>query len=41
VPGFSVEQYLPRLRAVHERIRAEGAFVSSAERVLIEARKPF
>ena len=40
VPGFSVERYRPRLRAVHDRIQAEGAFVSYARRVLIEARKP-
>ncbi|GAA3903445.1 class I SAM-dependent methyltransferase [Actinoplanes auranticolor] len=40
VPGFSVDEYLPRLRAVHERIQAEGPFVSYARRVLIEARKP-
>lgn len=40
VPGFEVGEYLPRLRAVHDRIQAEGGFVSFAERVLIEARKP-
>jgi SAM-dependent methyltransferase len=40
VPGFSVEKYLPQLRAVHERIEAEGPFVSFAKRVLVEARKP-
>jgi SAM-dependent methyltransferase len=40
VPGFSVEKYLPQLRAVHERIQAGGPFVSYARRVLIEARKP-
>jgi SAM-dependent methyltransferase len=40
VPGFSVEKYLPELRAVHDRIRADGMFVSFARRVLIEARKP-
>jgi SAM-dependent methyltransferase len=39
VPGFSVDKYLPQLRAVHDRIRAEGPFVSFARRVLIEARK--
>jgi SAM-dependent methyltransferase len=40
VPGFSVEEYRTRLRAVHDRIQAEGPFVSFAKRVLIEARKP-
>jgi SAM-dependent methyltransferase len=39
VPDFTVERYLPRLRAVHDRIQAEGPFVSHAQRVLIEARK--
>jgi SAM-dependent methyltransferase len=39
VPDFTVERYLPQLRAVHDRIRAEGRFVSHARRVLIEARK--
>ena len=41
VPGFEVGKYLPQLRAVHERIQADGPFVSYARRVLIEARKPF
>jgi SAM-dependent methyltransferase len=40
VPGFSVEKYLPQLRAVHDRIQTGGPFVSYARRVLIEARKP-
>ena len=40
VPGFTVESYRDQLRAVHERIKAEGSFVSSAPRFLIEARKP-
>jgi SAM-dependent methyltransferase len=39
VPGFTVEAYRERLRAVHERIKADGSFVSSAPRFLIEARK--
>lgn len=39
VPDFSIERYLPQLRAVHDRIQAEGPFVSHAKRVLIEARK--
>ena len=40
VPGFTVGQYLDRLRAMHELIVAEGPFVSYATRFLIEARKP-
>jgi SAM-dependent methyltransferase len=40
VPGFDVERFRPQLRAVHDRIQAEGPFVSYAKRVLIEARKP-
>ena len=39
VPDFAIERYLPQLRAVHDRIRAEGPFVSHAKRILIEARK--
>ncbi|MBB4665096.1 class I SAM-dependent methyltransferase [Conexibacter arvalis] len=39
VPGFSVERYRDRLRALHERIEADGAFVAHSSRVLIEARK--
>jgi SAM-dependent methyltransferase len=40
VPDFSVGNYEARLRAMHEHIRREGAFVCTARRVLIEARKP-
>jgi SAM-dependent methyltransferase len=40
VPDFTVEAYLPRLRALHERIEAEGPFVAHSARNLIEARKP-
>jgi SAM-dependent methyltransferase len=40
VPGFGIERYRTRLRAVHDRIVADGVFVSHAKRVLIEARKP-
>ncbi|WP_432134765.1 methyltransferase domain-containing protein [Streptomyces sp. bgisy154] len=40
VPGFTVEAYEPRLRALHERIRSEGAFVAHSARHLIEARRP-
>jgi SAM-dependent methyltransferase len=40
VPDFSVGRYDERLRAVHGRIEGQGAFVSTAQRVLLEARKP-
>jgi SAM-dependent methyltransferase len=40
VPDFSVDAYRDRLRALHERIRAEGSFVAHGHRFLIEARKP-
>jgi SAM-dependent methyltransferase len=40
VPGFSVPRYRAALAALHERIEAEGRFVSHATRFLIEARKP-
>jgi SAM-dependent methyltransferase len=39
IPGFSADQYLTELFALHQRIRAQGSFVSKAERFLIEARK--
>ena len=37
VPGFTVEAYREPLRRLHERIAAEGSFVSHSERFLIEA----
>ncbi|GAB2724510.1 class I SAM-dependent methyltransferase [Streptomyces bullii] len=40
VPGFTVEAYEPRLRALHEQIQAEGPFVAHSARHLFEARKP-
>lgn len=40
VPDFTVEAYRPRLRALHERIEAEGPFVAHSTRHLFEARKP-
>ncbi|NBE96682.1 class I SAM-dependent methyltransferase [Nonomuraea sp. KC401] len=40
VPGFSVERYEDRLRALHDRIESEGPFVAHSARFLIEARKP-
>jgi SAM-dependent methyltransferase len=39
VPDFTVEGYRDRLRALHERIQADGAFVACSRRFLIEARK--
>ena len=40
VPGFTVAQYTPRLRALHERIESEGPFVAHSSRHLVEARRP-
>ncbi|MEU9332411.1 methyltransferase domain-containing protein [Streptomyces sp. NPDC048290] len=40
VPGFTVEAYEPRLRALHERIRSDGPFVAHSTRHLFEARRP-
>ncbi|MGC0329780.1 SAM-dependent methyltransferase [Streptomyces sp. SAI-170] len=40
VPGFTVEAYEPRLRALHERILAEGPFVAYSSRHLFDVRKP-
>jgi SAM-dependent methyltransferase len=40
IPEFSVTRFRAELAALHERIQAEGAFVSHAQRFLIEARKP-
>ncbi len=40
VPGFTVDAYRDQLRAMHERIGAEGSFVSWSRRFLIEAVKP-
>jgi SAM-dependent methyltransferase len=39
VPDFTIERYERQLRAVHDRIRAEGSFVSYPKRLLIEAVK--
>ncbi|MFE6284785.1 methyltransferase domain-containing protein [Streptomyces sp. NPDC057877] len=39
VPGFTVAAYEPRLRALHERIRADGPFVAHSTRHLFDARK--
>ncbi|MCX5560423.1 class I SAM-dependent methyltransferase [Streptomyces sp. NBC_00038] len=40
VPGFTVDQYLPQLHALHEQIETEGSFIAHSTRFLIEARKP-
>ena len=40
VPGFTPEAYGARLRAMHELIRRDGAFASTAQRLLVEARRP-
>ncbi|MEV0175233.1 methyltransferase domain-containing protein [Streptomyces sp. NPDC050803] len=40
VPGFTVEAYEPQLRALHEQMESEGAFVAHSTRHLFEARKP-
>jgi SAM-dependent methyltransferase len=40
VPDFTVAKYRDRLRALHERIVADGPFVAYSRRFLIEARKP-
>jgi SAM-dependent methyltransferase len=40
VPGFTVEKYRDRLRAMHEHIQHHGSFVGHATRFLIDARKP-
>jgi hypothetical protein len=40
VPGFSVEAHRRQLRALHDRIEAEGSFTAHASRFLIEAVKP-
>ncbi|KOG32958.1 class I SAM-dependent methyltransferase [Streptomyces resistomycificus] len=40
VPGFTVEAYEPRLRALHEQIESEGPFVAYSSRHLFDVRKP-
>jgi len=39
VPGFTVDAYLDRLRALHALIEREGPFAATSVRFLIEARK--
>ncbi|MEV6837599.1 class I SAM-dependent methyltransferase [Streptomyces sp. NPDC051133] len=40
VPGFTVEAYEPRLRALHEQIERQGPFVAHSARHLFDVRKP-
>jgi SAM-dependent methyltransferase len=40
VPGFTVEAYRERLRALHERIVSDGPFVATSVRFLFRARRP-
>ncbi len=40
VPGFSADGYGDQLRRMHELITREGVFVSTAQRFLVEARRP-
>jgi len=37
VPGFSVAEHEPRLRALHEVIERDGVFETTAARTLVEA----
>lgn len=40
VPDFTVERYKDRLAAMHAHIEEHGSFVSTAQRMLVEARRP-
>lgn len=40
VPGFTVDEYRDRLRAMHQQIQEHGPFVAHARRLLVEATKP-
>jgi SAM-dependent methyltransferase len=40
VPDFTPEAYAGRLRRMHELIEQDGSFVSTAQRLLVEARRP-
>jgi SAM-dependent methyltransferase len=40
VPGFTPGAYAGALRRLHEQIEREGCFVSTAQRLLVEARAP-
>jgi SAM-dependent methyltransferase len=39
VPGFTVDEYREGLRALHDKIQADGPFIATTARFLIEARK--
>jgi SAM-dependent methyltransferase len=40
VPGFTLEAFDMELRRIHEHIAQHGSFVSTAQRLLVEARRP-
>lgn len=40
VPGFTPEAYDTALRRLHAQIEKDGSFVSTAQRLLVEARRP-
>jgi SAM-dependent methyltransferase len=40
VPGFTVDRYEDKLRALHDQIQRSGPFEAYASRFLIEAQKP-
>ena len=40
VPGFTPEGYRDRLRTLHEQITGDGVFVSTAQRMVVEASRP-
>ncbi len=40
VPDFTPQAYAGRLRRLHEQIEREGPFLSTAQRLLLEARRP-
>jgi SAM-dependent methyltransferase len=40
VPDFTPEAYDAQLRRLHQQIQREGSFVSTAQRLLVEARRP-
>jgi SAM-dependent methyltransferase len=40
VPDFTPQAYEAQLRRLHQRIEREGAFVATAQRLLVEARRP-
>ena len=40
VPDFTPERYDAELRSLHEWIQRHGSFVSTARRLLVEARRP-